>query len=178
MTLPANIRVNLTAPFPALVQGIGPISVAKANGIWTIGLGVTQLIVQVPPAGNFPTDYLLVWDSVAKTFFTASLSSLISGNRVQRSITTGPVVVTSTDQILNLNLGSSLVITLPHFALRSGLPITFKDVGRQATAFPQTIAAAAGETIDSLASIPLNTNAQSITLMPANDSVNTGWFQV
>jgi hypothetical protein len=178
MTLPANIRVNLAAPFPALVKGSGPVSVAKANGIWTIGLGFTQLGVQIPPSAKYPTDYLLVWDSIAETFFTVPLSNLVSGNRIQRSVTAGPVVVAPTDQILNLNLGSSLTITLPPYAPRAGLPITFKDAGRQATAFPQTIAAAAGETIDSHASIPLNTNSQSITLVPANDGVNTGWLQI
>jgi hypothetical protein len=35
--LPANIRVNAAFPFPSLVQGSGPITVAKNNGIWTIG---------------------------------------------------------------------------------------------------------------------------------------------
>ena len=35
--LPARIRVNATFPFPALVQGSGPVTVSKANGIWTIG---------------------------------------------------------------------------------------------------------------------------------------------
>ena len=38
MSLPANIRVNLAAPFPLIVKGSGPIAVAKNNGIWTISL--------------------------------------------------------------------------------------------------------------------------------------------
>ena len=37
MNLPANIRVNTSFPFPALVQGSGPITLTKINGIWTIG---------------------------------------------------------------------------------------------------------------------------------------------
>lgn len=37
MTLPANIRVNAAFPFPSLVQGSGPITITKVNGIWTVG---------------------------------------------------------------------------------------------------------------------------------------------
>lgn len=32
----ANVRVNVSAPFPAWVQGAGGIVVAKVNGVWTI----------------------------------------------------------------------------------------------------------------------------------------------
>jgi len=41
MTFPADIRVNAAFPFPALVQGNGPVTVAKASGIWTIGFGTS-----------------------------------------------------------------------------------------------------------------------------------------
>ena len=37
MSIPPNIRVNAAFPFPALVQGSGPITITKANGIWTVG---------------------------------------------------------------------------------------------------------------------------------------------
>ena len=37
MNIPDNIRVNASFPFPALVQGSGPITLTKINGIWTIG---------------------------------------------------------------------------------------------------------------------------------------------
>lgn len=37
MALPARLRVNAAFPFPALVQGSGPVTVSKSNGIWTIG---------------------------------------------------------------------------------------------------------------------------------------------
>ena len=48
MTIPANIRINTNFPFPALVQGSGGITVAKKNGIWTIGL--TAGTATGPPA--------------------------------------------------------------------------------------------------------------------------------
>ena len=176
MTLPANLRINVPAPFPATVKGTAGIGISRANGIWTVGLAYTQFGVQVPPAANYPTDYVLVWDSVAQTFFTVPLSDL-GGAGMQRSVTDFPVVINSTDQILHLNLTTTGTITLPPYQTRSGLPLVFKDVGLQAAANPVTINAASGEFIDRLfPSMPLSTNGQSIRLVPANDGVNTGWF--
>ena len=43
MNIPRNIRVNAAFPFPALVQGSGPITVTKINGIWTIGYNGSAL---------------------------------------------------------------------------------------------------------------------------------------
>jgi hypothetical protein len=177
MTLPANIRVNVAAPFPSVVKGQAPFSIAKANGIWTLGLSLAGLQVQQPPASNYATDYIFVWDSVAGIFFRMPLAVFASGAKLQRSITAGPVTVQSTDQILNLNLSSPTTITLPSYLLRSGVPLTFKDVGKQAGSHTITLTAAAGELIDGNASIPLNANGQSITLVPANDGVNSGWFE-
>lgn len=36
MTLPANIRVNVGAPFPTRVLGATGIKVSKQNGVWTV----------------------------------------------------------------------------------------------------------------------------------------------
>jgi hypothetical protein len=66
MGLPANIRVNAAFPFPALVQGSGPVTVAKNNGIWTIGHSITNVANQLPPPANYPTDYILFWDNQAR----------------------------------------------------------------------------------------------------------------
>ena len=177
MAPPANIRVNVAAPFPALVKAAGLITVGKAAGIWTIGFSIAQLGVEIPAIPNYPTDYLLVFDAVAGNFFKLPLSSLPQVGRTQRSVIAGPVAITAADQILNLNLPASLVITLPSYVTRLGVPLTFKDWSKATGApfFAQTIAAAAGEKIDGLASVPLNVAGQEITITPANDGVNTGW---
>jgi hypothetical protein len=178
--LPPNIRVNMQAPFPALTKAVGPVTLAKANGIFTIGFSVKGLGVQAPPAANYPTDYLIAYDSVANTLFKMPLLGAFGGSRVQRSIAgAGPVAIVSTDQQLNLNLTASLVITLPSFATRAGVPLTFKDVTllNGAAFYAQTIAAAAGEKIDGNASVPLAEPGQAITLVPCNDGVNSGWMQ-
>ena len=74
----------------------------------------------------------------------------------------------------------TLVITLPSYLTRQGVPLTFTDASKNAGAafYAQTIAAAIGEKIDGNASIPLNVPGQTITLMPFNDGVNAGWKQI
>jgi hypothetical protein len=181
MTLPANIRTNILVPFPAQVTGAAFLNVAKVNGIWTITPSYGNLAVQAPVGGQLFTDFVVVWDSIAGTYFRLPLSFFSVGGTggsspVQRAITAGPVTIVATDQYLNLNLGSSQTITLPGYASRNGVPLNFKDVGMQCTANPLTIAAAGGETIDGFASIPMDTNGEEINLVPFNDGLNTGWF--
>ena len=77
MTIPAQIRFNLNAPFPSLVTGSGPISVNKMNGIWSIGYSVANLSKQnPPPAAGLTTGYVTVWDSQANAFYNVPLSAL------------------------------------------------------------------------------------------------------
>ena len=176
MTLPANIRVNVGAPFPSVVKAQGPLAIQRKNGIWTVNLlPPTQYVVVDPPASALPTTYVYAFDSVAGVWEAVSLSTLASGG-TQRAVTTTPVSIVPTDFILHLNLTTSTNIVLPSYAARGGLPLLFKDVGMQATAHPLTISPAAGETIDGLPAIPLNVNGQAIRVVPANDGVNTGWF--
>ena len=77
MTIPANIRYNLNAPFPSLVTGSGPITVNKMNGIWSIGYSVSNLAKQTtPPASALATGFVTVWDSQANAFYNVPLSAL------------------------------------------------------------------------------------------------------
>lgn len=78
MTFPADIRVNTTFPFPALVEGNGPITISKQSGIWTVGYDASRFPATNVPVGSLPTDYTLVWDSVANRYINISLSNLIS----------------------------------------------------------------------------------------------------
>lgn len=183
MTLPANIRVNTAVPFPALVQSNGPITISKNNGIWTIGFTITTFGAQVPLVGNYPTDFLMGYDTVNKTFFSVSITSLIASlaittgsARLQRSVTATPIVVQTTDQIINCNISSGpAACTLPSAASRVGVPLTFKDLG-QAAAHNITLTGAGGDTIDGLATYVLSNNRQWVTLVPFNDGTNTGWM--
>jgi hypothetical protein len=77
MPLPPDIRIRTNVQFPLLVQGSGPITVNKMNGIWTIGYNVAGLAVQPsPPASAFATDYVTVYDSVNKTYFNMPLTAV------------------------------------------------------------------------------------------------------
>ena len=176
MTLPANIRVNAMLPFPALVTGTGPITIGKVNGIWQVGFTINAFGSQNPPLANYPTDFVLAYDVVNKTFFKVSLASLgIGGARTQRSVTATPIVIASTDQILNCNINVAAACALPAAATRNGVPLTFKDLG-QATAHNITLTPDGAETIDGATIYKLTANYQWVTLVPFNDGVNSGWM--
>jgi hypothetical protein len=182
MTLPANVRVNTAVPFPALVLPSGPITLAKNNGVWTIGFTITSFGTQVPLVGNYPTDFLFGWDDVNKTYFKVSITNLIASlnitagsARTQRTVTATPIVVQVTDQIISTKITTPAACTLPSAVSRTGVPLTFKDLG-QATANPITLTAAGGDTIDGAATYVLNNNFAWVTLVPFNDGTNTGWM--
>ena len=65
MSLPANIRVNVRAPFPSRVSGSGFITVAKSNGKWTIAPDYTIL----SPSNAITSSQLVaLQDPVTKAF--------------------------------------------------------------------------------------------------------------
>lgn len=169
MSLPANIRVNTSAPFPSLVTASGPVTLAKANGIWKIGLSVAMLGVE--NVSNPATTYLLLYDSVAGNWFKIPLSSLpITGARVQRSITgAGNLPIASTDQILNVNAAvPGLIIAIPLAVTRTGgAPLTFNFIPGSS---PFTLTATGPDTLDGQASLVLNSGG--VTLTPYTDGVN------
>ena len=179
MTLPSNFRVNTTIPFPALVQGSGPISVNKSMGLWTVSLNFGLLGQQLPQGPQLNTDFLAVWDSIVGTYFTVPLSFFsTAGTAIKQRLISSPtdLPLIATDQQLNLNLSAPTTITLPGFASRNGLPLTFKDAGMQAGTNNITFAAAAGETIDGFATVAMSVDGESITFLPANDGMTTGWL--
>jgi hypothetical protein len=178
MALPANIRVNVAVPFPAMVQGSSFITLGKTNGVWTIGASGAFIAVANP--GVVATDYVIVWDDAAKGWIRISLSNLITqavAVKPQRSVTASPIVVTAgppADQILNVNIAAGApTCTLPQASTRGGLPLTFKDVGGQFGAHPLTITAFAGDNIDGGGTLVLNVPRQGVTLVPGNDGINT-----
>src|SRR5579883_1283738 len=131
MTLPANIRVNVSAPFPALVKGSGLIAVGKSNGVWTVSFNALGLGVQTPPQQSYQTDYLIVYDSIAQTWFRWPLSAiaLMATTRAQRSIrSAADLPIQAGDGILNVNINTALAITVPGFATRFGAPLTIKNM--------------------------------------------------
>jgi len=126
MAAPATIRLNTNVPFPALVTGTGPVTITKQNGIWTVGFNISNLGIQNPPqTANFPTDYLLGYDSVAKTFFQVPLSAVgsIVGNSTPLVISP-PANSTTQGLLINQSISGS---TFPGFAGGSGTSSTAMD---------------------------------------------------
>jgi hypothetical protein len=99
MSLPANIRVNVGAPFPATVKGLGAIAVSKANGIWTIFLNYLGF----GTAGTVPdpaNTYTLVWNILTGVFTLIPISA-VSGTKVVKTITAaGPYAALPSDEVL------------------------------------------------------------------------------
>lgn len=179
MPLPANVRINVNVPFPALVTSTGPIGLSKVNGVWTIFWNPSVLGVTVPPAGNLPTDYVVVYDSIAQTNFLVALSSfagLVRPQRLVQSIADLPV--RTADYQLNFKLSAPLVITLPLAATRANVPLTLKDVAGNFNVNNLTLNTTGGDTIDGAASgvLKLQNARQDITLVPAADGTTTGWL--
>ena len=165
MPLPANVRINLNVPFPALVTSTGPIGLSKLNGVWNVFWNPSVLGISIPPAANLATDYVVVYDSVAKTNILVSLQNLNGLSRPQRliqSIADLPVI--ASDYQLNFKLSASLVLTLPLAASRGGAALTLNTTG--------------GETIDGAASgvLKMQNARQSLTVVPAADGTTTGWL--
>jgi hypothetical protein len=185
VTAPSIIRINLNAPFPTLVKGSGPITVTKINGIWTIALTAAAIGVQTPPAQNYATDFVLVWDNVAQQWIQVSFAALITAAQVgasaraQRSVTSAPAVL-STDSIINFSLLAPASITLPAFASRLGAPLTFNDSGGTFNTNPLTVVPNGAETISGIytnaSPLILRSPLSVTTLVPYNDTVNSGWF--
>lgn len=117
---------------------------------------------------------LLIWDAIRAEFIAVPFSTAISGARVQRSVITTPIVIASTDQILNCNIPVAAACTLPPAATRNGIPLTFKDLG-QASIRNITITPNGTETIDGQATFLMTNNYQGVTFVPFNDGVNAGW---
>ncbi len=148
MSLPANIRVNVRAPFPTRVQGSAFISVSKANGVWTIAPNYQLLANNVLT----PTQIIAVqdistgaWSFVYATLFVAAALANY------RTITTaGIVTVLPTDNVLLFNKSPSgtSTINLPASATRSGAPVSAKDLTGDANTNNITFVPLSGETID------------------------------
>ena len=186
MSLPANIRVNVAAPFPTLVYGSGPITINKANGIWTVGFDFTKIAtVQNPPLPNYPTDYILGYDSVAKAYFFISLSNLVQTiSSIYRTITVaGDVTVLPSDVtiLMDKTVGAATNIFLPASSTRLGTSLTIKDYKGDANTNNITLVPAAGETIDGLSAA--NAITAGIALVDTNYGKRTlfplasgGWY--
>jgi hypothetical protein len=171
MSLPATIRVNVRAPFPALVTGSGLITVTKANGIWTIGFNAGLIAVQNPLV-NPSSDLVLVWDATAKAMVLAPLATVVAAAPPQRSVkVAGDLPVRNTDSVLNMNPVTDLVPIVPLASTRAGARLTFNNLPNSHL---QTLTRTAPDTFDGFNTLGL-AGGTEITLRPYNDGINAGY---
>ena len=183
MTLPANIRVNVRAPFPTQVRGAAFVGVQKANGVWTISPNYRQL---APAAGISGTQIIALQDINTGIWSYVSALSLAAATIIYREVTTpGTVNIIPTDStiLLNKTTSGSSTINLPNSATRGGLPVTVKDLTGDANTNNITFAPALGETIDGLSAAAaaanglavIDTDYGSKTLYPLQAG---GWYTI
>lgn len=84
MTLPANIRVNISAPFPARVTAAGMVQITKSNGVWNVSIsyeGLQPLPLSSPLSGVI----VAVYDATTEAFWQVGLSTLLTGGGTRLS---------------------------------------------------------------------------------------------
>jgi hypothetical protein len=167
MTLPANIRVNTSAPFPSMVKATAPAAIKKQNGIWTVSISYAGL--GVLPQGVDPTKVIIaVFNTITGTFQQTSLAGIQSGGLLTTPVThaQSPYAVLVTDFfILADTTGGTIEIDLPFAAQRGGVALSLKDYKGNANVNNITIRPQVGETIDNY------TNAAPLILQAKYDGV-------
>jgi hypothetical protein len=143
MTLPANIRVNASAPFPALITGGGPIGIQKVNGIWkvTLNFGALPLVGTVP---NPASTYTIAWDQSTGVYYTLLLGALSSA--AQKIVAgAGPYQAQPADQVLLIEQTGPFTVNVD-WSTRAGKPLRVVDALGNAPTWPISITPAAGQT--------------------------------
>lgn len=175
MSLPANIRINLAAPFPSIVKGSGVVAVAKANGIWTISLnfgalGLTQAAAD--PANS----YVLIWNALTGIFSLIPISAVFSSKVVKVLTAAGPYAALPTDEVLIVKQAVAAPFTVNvDWSLRTK-PLRVVDGKGDAAVNNISVTPAAGQTQLALLNYvyKIDGNGGSITLTPLPD--NTGAY--
>jgi hypothetical protein len=185
MTLPANIRINVGSPFPSQVVGAAYITVAKANGLWTITPNYS-LLVALASVANPAIKEVVIYDPTTGIYNTITLSQLsviaLSGTYRMVTIAGDVSIVTSdTTILLDKTVGAATNIDLPTSLSRAGVPVTVKDYKGDANINNITFVPAAGETIDGFSAAAAAANGLALinialgkkTLYPLTSG---GWY--
>lgn len=169
----SNLSGNIATSQMNSGTGASATTFWRGDGTWQTPSGAGN----VSTSGTITTGRCAQWASATTLLATATACGSGGGAPSQRLVTTSPITLTGTDQIINVNIASGTPsATLPGYASRSGGLVYFKDVGGHFAAANLTINAAMGETIDGQSSITLTADYSSVTLVPANDGTSTGWY--
>ncbi|MDI1265587.1 MAG: hypothetical protein PS018_20260 [bacterium] len=118
MTLPANIRVNAAAPFPAQVKGAGLIVISKTNGVWTVQTNFAAL-AKTPIVADPANTYVLAWNAITNAVSMVPISTIASAAKITKVLTgvgvyASPYAALPTDDVLIVKqaVGAPFTITV------------------------------------------------------------------
>lgn len=182
MTLPASIRVNVVARFPAQVNVTGFLTLAKANGVWSFGS--TFLNFTTIPAGLLGTAIVPTQDPGSGLFYATTVAAIAAlaaaPTSTSRVVTVAPggiitALASDGDLLINLTIPAAVTVNLVNASTITG-QIFIKDLAGNASTFPITIAPVGGQTIDgSTSSIRIASDGGAVTLRPI--PALTGYYQ-
>ena len=162
MATPVNIRANVRVPFPALVQGVFPVSIAKANGIWSISVDITGLAnIIASQLGGIPPQYRATTLTPITVQTSPSLDTYIG---VDTAAIAGPWQV-------------NLVTAVS----RQGFPLWFKDISGSARTYNGTFNPAGTDLIETVGGpqVLMNIDRQVIGLLPVTQGTGSpGWIRI
>lgn len=174
MTVPANIRVNIGAPFPATVKGSGPISVAKKNGIWTVALNYLAFgqAQNVPDPSN---TYVLVFDPLTNVYTLIPMAA-VAGTKVVKILTgvgnfASPYAALPGDDVLIVKQGAANAFTVTVDWSKRAKPLTVVGGDTIANFANISVTPTAGQTQMATVnhSYVIKSSGGSITLTPLPD---------
>lgn len=147
MALPANVRVNIGAPFPSTVKGGGLIAVSKAAGIWTVSLNFAA-VAQVPIVPDPANTYVPAWNALTGVISMVPITT-VQSNKVVTTLTgsgafTSPYAAQPNDDVLLVN-AVPFTVTVDWSARSKPLRIV-DNTGTASVANPITITPKTGQT--------------------------------
>lgn len=170
MSFPANIRVNVQAPFPSIAKGSGGIGIQKIGGVWTVSLDFSTYINQLS-VPDPTTTYALVWDSNTNNYTAISLSAIAGLSSVKIIKIPGPYTVLPTDRVIIIKQDAPAAFTVNvDWASRSA-PLRVVDGLGDASSHNISIVPIAGQTQLSKLNYTyvIDQDGGSVTLTPLPD---------
>jgi hypothetical protein len=147
-----GLKLKIRTMFPALVTAASPLTLVKTGLAYAFSLNVTalraSLDVLYAPASIM--NYVIV--TAAGTYAVQAADNII---------------------LINKTVAAANSVQLPLAAARNGLPVTVKDLKGDAATNNITVLPAGAETIDGLASVPINANYGGYKFWPLSTG---GWL--
>lgn len=151
-----SLKLKFRTQFPASVSATSPLTLVKTGLAYVFGLDVNALraVFDLIYAPNSILNYIIV--TAAGTYNVQVADNII---------------------LINKTVAAANSVQLPLALARKGLPITVKDLKGDAATNQITVLPSGSETIDGLASVPINANYGGFKFWPVQTGSSTyGWI--